>query len=541
MRRPCLCITIHYALSTVHCFQIMKKLLTLLPFLFWACKNPAEDFVLGFKEPIETGTLRIQFNLPEEGKVPAGLQFSVTGPDADKMVNHLNSKKFRINAEGLLVLAIDPDLTPTAQEPVDFTVVAEAEGYLKVIKNFRYTARTNRTFSAQLVRTDQQGTLNTRQLEIGGQATVEVVNGAEKLELHFPGGNRFYDEGGETVNGPHDLALITYASASALSRVPGGVNVANPQNAEGKPLGNPFAITRVAGMVSMEMSTQNHEIIKSFGEPVRAVMQLNPNTVNPETGKAIKEGDRLDILSYDTDLSVWKVEGEAQIRKNTSGGLMTEFLIPHLSYWLAAWTEELCATGPSFRFSSDYTNLDISYTARLVNARDGSLIREYNVSLNQGGRLNVSLMRAMSDPVKLVVVDYNNYHGGDKNKVLATSAEVSICESRVVELPFIKLTPPRALTLEMDNSCPNGSTIPDSKLPAQLRVQFSDVGKNTWRDAGIITRGARTAVTYRMMIGKRYDMRGSTDGGVSWPYLNKDVNVNKTNWTAELRDLGYCK
>lgn len=518
----------------------MKKLLFLL-LTITACKNPVEDFVLGFKEPIETGTLRIQFNLPEEGKVPAGLKFSVTGPDADKMVNHLNAKKFRINAEGVLVLAIDPELTPTPDAPVNFTVVAEAEGYLKVIKSFRYTTRNNRSFSAQMIRADQKGALNTRQVEINQQATVEVPNGVEKLELHFPGGNLFYDENGGTANGPYDLALITYASASALSRVPGGVNVANPRNAAGQPLGNPFTITRVAGMVSMEVSSKNQEVIKSFRDPVRAVMLLNPATLNPETGKAIQAGEQLDILSYDTDQNVWKLEEQAVIQKNASGALFTEFSIPHLSYWLAAWTEQICATGPSFRFSSDFTNLDISYVARLVNAKDGSLVREYSVSLNNGARLNVSLLRAMEDPVKLVVLDYNNYHGGDRNKVLATSPEVPLCESQVVDMPAIKLNPPKPLTIVMDNTCPNGSTIPDNMLPAQLRIQFSEVGKNAWREAGIITRGSKTAITYRLLIGKRYDLRGSTDGGVSWPYQTRNALINKANWPAELRDLGYCK
>lgn len=519
----------------------MKKLFLLIIIVTWACKNPVEDFVLGFKEPIETGTLRIQFNLPEEGKVPANLKFSVTGPDADKVVNHLNTPKFRINAEGVVVLAINPELTPTPDAPVNFTVVAEAEGYLKVIKSFRYTARNNRSFSAQLIRADQKGTINTRQLEISQQATVEVPNGTEKLELEFPAGNRFYGENGETPNGPYDLALITYASANALSRVPGGTTVANPRNAAGQPLKNPFAITRVAGMVSMEISSKNQEVIKSFQAPLKTVMLLNPATVNPETGKAIQAGEHLDILSYDTDQNLWKLEEEAVIQKNAKGALFTEFSISHLSYWLAAWTEEICATGPSFRFSSSFTNLDISYLTRLVNAKDGSLIREYYVSLNNGARLNVSLLPAIPDPVKLVVLDYNNYHGGDRNKVLATSAAVPLCESRVVDVPAVKLNPPKPLTIIMDNTCPNGSIIPDNVLPAQLRIQFSEVGKNAWKEAGIITRGAKTAITYRLLIGKRYDLRGSTDGGVSWPYQTRNALIDKANWPAELRDLGYCK
>jgi len=520
----------------------MKNLLfPLLTFIVIACKNPVEDFVLGFKEPIETGTLRIQFNLPEEGKVPADLKFSVTGPDAAQIVSHLNTPKYRINAEGVVVLALAPELEPTPEQPVDFTVVAEAAGYLKVIRRFRYTARTNRSFSARLIKAGQTGAMATRQLEIDDQAAVEVANGAEKLELHLPAGNRFFDENGQALSGTRELSLITYSAAGAQSRLPDGGTAAKPLNAGGKPLANPFTVSRVAGMVSIEMSTKNQEVIRSFKEPLQAVMQLNPNTLHPVTGKPIKAGDRLDIISYDTDEGVWKLEGETAVSKNAGGALVAEFPIPHLSYWIAGWIQEICAKGPSFRVSSDYTNLDISHLARLVNARDGSVIKEYYLSLNKGKTLNVSLLPAQDDPVKLVVLDYNNYHGGNKAKVLATSAAVPLCESRTVDLPAVRATLPKPLTIEMNNTCPNGSTIPDSKLPAQLRIQFSEVGKNAWKDAGVITRGAKTAVTYRLLIGRRYDLRGSTDGGVSWPYQTLNAHIDKAYWLADLKDLGYCK
>ncbi|MCY1384738.1 hypothetical protein D9M69_730320 [compost metagenome] len=105
----------------------------------------------------------------------------------------------------------------------------------------------------------------------------------------------------------------------------------------------------------------------------------------------------------------------------------------------------------------------------------------------------------------------------------------------------MKFTPPKPLTIEMDNRCPGGGVIPDANLPAQMRIQFSEPGKNTWRDAGALTRNVRTSVTYRLKIGQRYDLRGSTDGGVSWPYTSKNAHVDKAYWYFELKDLGYCK
>ena len=44
-----------------------------------------------------------------------------------------------------------------------------------------------------------------------------------------------------------------------------------------------------------------------------------------------------------------------------------------------------------------------------------------------------------------------------------------------------------------------------------------------------------------MKLGEKYDMRGSTDGGVTWPYVQKNYLVDKQKWSFELPGKEYCK
>ena len=46
-----------------------------------------------------------------------------------------------------------------------------------------------------------------------------------------------------------------------------------------------------------------------------------------------------------------------------------------------------------------------------------------------------------------------------------------------------------------------------------------------------------------LRVGNKYDLRASTDGGVSWPYKQLDYLISKRKWGFEILgdELGYCR
>jgi len=520
----------------------MKKLLWGLCVVLVSCGNPFEDFVLGLKEPIEEATVRIQFNLPENGKLPQNLEFSVEGPDAGKVVTNLNSRNFKISREGVIILAVSPEFTPTPAAPVEFTVVARAEGYLKIIKTFRFTGKANQSFQAQLVKEDLSGSLTTFQAEIKN-TTYQTPDPTQKLLLTVQGNTIFRDRAGAEIPGAKELVMMRYDHKTAKNNLPAGGVAANPVGQDGKPLENAFDFLQVASLAFVQISSrEDSRVVKTLDTPLQLTMELNPEMINPLTGARVKTGDMLTITSYDTDTGVWKDEGETRVVSGAGGKLQVSFPVPHLSFWMAGWRRTLCKNGPSFIVNSTYSGVDISFLAQLTDAASGKVIREYYMAVNNGSQLTISNIPAESEKVKLVLYDYSNYHGGNRTAPVAVSQAVSLCGTSTVNLPAFKVTLPRLVEIEMYTNCPAGQTLDKATLPAQMRIQYSEVGKGAWRDAGIVRREQHIAGTYRLKFGARYDIRASSDGGVTWPYQQKDQLINKTRWLIDVKTFGgKCK
>jgi hypothetical protein len=123
----------------------MKKILILSIIVllgFWACQSPLEGFELGFKDPIEKAKIEIHFYNPS-GSLPTDLKISFAGPDSNLVVTNLNTKKFKVSPEGLLIVAVSPDVIPSGDKPVKFTIVADASGYTKSTRMVVFTNQSN--------------------------------------------------------------------------------------------------------------------------------------------------------------------------------------------------------------------------------------------------------------------------------------------------------------------------------------------------------------------------------------------------------------
>lgn len=511
-----------------------------------SCKNPLDGFVLGFKEPLDKATIRLQFSLPNDGKLPSDLNFQIVGKDADKIVTNLNTKNFKISKEGVIILAVSPEFVPSSSNPIKITLVAESKDYTKIIKEVTFTATNNYSFYFGFTKRNVAGNANANQLVLdvtkSKKLEVQSFNSTEKVQLSIPDNEVFLNASNEPVKGVIDVTLNHFNSKNSKGYLPAGGVATNPIDKDNKPLAEPFDFNQTAGIVSIEMSTQSHEIIKKFSVPIKVNLDVSSTVLNPITNKNIAEKDKITLFSYDTDTGVWKEEGELTVEKSSqTGGLGVAFEVSHLTYWIIGWKRNICRVGPSYTIKSDFKDLDIVYYSQLIDASNNQLIRDYYISVNNGAVASINFIPKVAENVKFRVYDYNNYYGGNSKDFIVESPVLPICGTNNVVLDVSKLPIPKFVELDIKVVCPQGKVLDEAGLPAQMKVQYSEPDKNAWRDIGVLTRYVRKIRTYKMLLGKKYDMRGSTDGGVTWPYVQKNYLVDKQLWSFELPGKEYCK
>ncbi|RYU93737.1 hypothetical protein [Emticicia agri] len=547
-------------LNQLGCSMKLKKSYKLLiaVALEWiilgACKNPLDGFQLLFKEPIEKAKLEIRFS-STTGKLPDNIKLTITGKDADKIVTNLNTKNFKINKEGIIFLAVDPEILPSTQAPITFTIVAEAEGFTKLIKEFTFTGTGNQFYSPRFfnIATPPTG-VSANQFKLSANANGEITksyilkpeqtNKQENALVSVREGTTFLNTQKQVVTGEMDFVIHHFDNRSGISYLPEGGIARNPVDKNNINLPDAFNFSPVASFAAIEISSNKQEVVRSFSKPIAVTFELNPNTVNPDTKAAIKVGDSVPLISYSPYTGVWKVEGNSTIVKNTNTGkLECTAEISYPAYWINGWPRWLCKQGPAFTIKSNFKDVDLSYYCVLVNAKTGNTIASYYINLNNNAVFRLSNMPKETEETRLKLFNFNNIYGGDRNKSIFESSSFNICESKSFSIDVTALPVPPAIELEFDITCPRGKKLDEASIPSQMKTQFSEPGKNQWINMPTITRNATTAKTYMLRIGQKYDLRASTDGGVNWPYKQNNYLIDKKKWAFEILgdELGYCK
>lgn len=526
------------------------SIICLLGLLIWACENPIEDFKLKIKDPITKAKVDLYFYNPS-GALPGAIKLTVTGRDAANVVTSLNTTNFRITKEGVCVLAVNPAIVPSATNPIQFTMVAEAEGFSPVVRQLVFTSQYNQNYWLPLFSKITPPTgISTNEFVVpsttNGIVTTTTlkttnVKKQENASLVLPSGSVLKDQNNATVVG--DLRMVfTHFDAGTTGFLPTGGVASYPVDKTGKVLDNPFDYLRLGGFISVELSNDKGQLVKNLSQPFKAFIELSSSLLNPITGAAVKVGDVLSLSSYDVDANRWMVEDDVIVEKNgQTGKLGVSFAVSHLTYFVVGWRREICRVGPTFVFKSQLKDVDLAYYCQLVNADNGKVFRDYWVNYNNGASLTISYLPKEIERVKLVAYAYNNVFGGNKTTPIATSQMVNLCGVNKLTVDISSLAVPPVLDYAVVLTCPAGKVLDEPSIPAEFRVQYSEPNKNNWQYLLTLTRYARQARTYKLVVGNHYDLRLSTDGGVTWPYKQVNFLIKKANSTITLEAKDYCK
>lgn len=524
-----------------------KALFSLIVFvgLLYACKNPVENVDVGLKTALPT-SVELRFK-PQSGALPTFLNIEISGPDADRVVSTLNTKNFAIDEDGLLNLALLAGSAPSDKQPLRFTVVATTDKFLKVVHPVELTDESLRTVPITLL-SNQGGApvvQATGQSNAAGTMTNTVTiqtpsaSNVMQAAVTIPQGTQLKDVTGEPVDGRVTLTMLP-VGANATADLPNGGILNNATTATGDAI-DAQRLSSLAGAVTLEIYNEDNQTVKTFSKPISITFKVDPKTINPTTGEAIKVGDLIPLFSYNAATDRWQQEQTAKIEKNAAGGLQCVAAAPHLSTWAAGYTNKICSTGLTFKVKSNFSDYDVPFYCQAVyvdkNGRDLSVASSFYASLVDNTDIVVNNLN-QNQSVRLKVYENPN----DLTKFVASQTVESCGKDKAnLDVRSFKI-PAKATSVNFTIQFPC-KNVDEKKLPEQVTAQFRPTGTSTWQD--LITMGRKDikgnllqGKTYKVTPNKRYDLRVKVLG---YNLEQPNFLVDQNTWLIKIKTDEFCK
>ncbi|WP_421826122.1 hypothetical protein [Larkinella sp.] len=524
----------------------MKRLLSmvcvLVVGLLDACQNPVENVELKFKDPLAVA-VQVKYTIPA-GLTPDKLTVKIAGPEAEKIVTTLNTKKFKLTSDGKLFLCLSPSTTVSSTAPIRFNIVTLGDELVDNIQEIRLENTTPRNLIIPLLSTKNNAEPAQQSFKSSDNGTVQtaatVQTKAEpnvtQATVTVPQGSEVKDVAGQPVGG--DLTVtadpINNSSTSkAVSELPGN-GIINASTPAGSYLGNQQVLS-VAGGAHITVYNDDYQLAKTFSKPIRIAFALNSQMMNPTLGRNIQPGDVIPLFSFDEVANKWTREEPGKVQRATNGSLEYVADISHLSLWVAAFTEEVCADGPTFKFVSSYPDRSPAYRVEAID-QDGNIVVRAGNPLTFSTAINNGSSVRLTNLKKGLRIRLRLYDNTGKAYI---SPEIDACANSEVSfdlkaVPYTPLPPAapdsrREVTIFFNFKCgPNGVN-PD-KLPFKvLYAQYRAAGsQDDWQDLPTL---AFPSLSAKVMIqlNKAYDLRA----GSIPDRLDIEINnytVTSTSW-----------
>ena len=528
--------------------SILICLLLILPF---SCDDPTEGLkVIIDTQDIVDADFAIQFfDANVETLIPpSDITIEIIGEDADQVIDLLGNKDFGV-AEGFVTLAIMPGLEPTEDDPIQFSIIAKAPGYLTSSKSIVITdLEEDNNFEISLLNKANPpkgvGVLETTfGVSTNGEVSEEQsfatpnIDGIDEVaEIQIEKGTILYDANGQVITGvtsvTASVAFFSDQEEESLFAFPGGFVANNLVDTDGTEL-EPVQFT-TAGLVDITMFAGNTEV-KSFSKPINVTIGINENTLNPDMEYAnVAAGDTIPVFSMERETDTWKYEGISVV-ENVDGKLKATFALPHLSpwnwdwVWRSWWRRRYIATTCWARASVSsnidrYTYGSNYYYTELVDASNNRVINRTWRRLYNGENIWFSRIR-QNTQVKMRV--YEGYYWWSRGSLIAESSTFSSCNMGSITLD---LPQPQLVEVDLKGVCSNN---PDLEVRPSAYVYYKKSTDRWWRYLGYLRKG-KLSTSGRIELGETYTF-GVSYGGV---FYTDDIKVEETSNVITI-DLPY--
>ncbi|MDP3929757.1 MAG: hypothetical protein Q8R57_12100 [Bacteroidota bacterium] len=518
--------------------------LLLLVGSFYTCKNPLENFNITINSNISGTTVSLMVtnaNPQSAEQTPPNLKLKIEGKDASKIYEISGTDNF-VPQQGAIDLIVNPTVVPTSSNPIEFTVVASAPGYMDVNYAISIGDTGNYNYGITMVKLNDapagvSAMVSNLNLGTDGKVTTTQTletpsspNKSENVKLSIPAGTIMLDAEGNPVTGSVQLAMAHHDNRTieSITSFPGGLFAPDVFDKDGKPM-DPVSFETL-GLVNIEIGNATQKV-KSFSQPIIATVELNTSSINPLTNIAIKEGDSVPIWSRDQTTGAWTLEGYQFITKDpTTNKLVVDMRVSHLSPWNIdwfwwswwSWRPWPVCNQPRVTINSNISNR-IYY--ELVNdwggwvdwgyrtLRAGSNVLTFNAQQGRNARLRV----------------YNGANWWSRGSLITQTNLFSLCGGSAninVNFPV-----PVTVDIQVAGNCPNNRVIKPS-----LSIYFKNNG--WWEYLGYMQNGR--LVTTKFELGKTYTF-GANYNGKWYEYTRL---VDKTNYNEVMQfsgSEGVCK
>lgn len=479
--------------------------------VFSSCKKkPTDDIDLIVTNDFSKSTATFQFVDAKTGvqidlDINQNLEISISGPDKDKIVDNAGSSNPKA-VNGFLGLALKEGLLPSASNPINFSVIAKADGYLTTSVNVFMHEEGNQHIIVTMV--DINNTPSGVSAEVATilsvpasgiiPTTFTLSPAATPLtgttaEITIPAGTKFMDKNGDAVSGNINAKMVYFNNMeeSSVAAFPGGLSNINTVNDED---GIDF---KTAGFVAMNLTASNGKEIKQFGQPVQMRVSIPDGTTDGD-GNVIQAGTIVPIWSYDPETAEWRLEANPVATLN-AGKLEVNYEMTHLSYWNLDWKNaQRCSYGSTITFTSCMNQFYNGYIKFSPIGGGGNSYYPYYTK-NIQNNSSFTLRNAPSSPTRITV--YKNYFEMMQNQNGISKDFNSLCapSSQTMNLSsWPGFVCPTTLTIQIDANCSGANRT----IRPTCAIYAKKNGTNFWFFVGYMING--NMVTYALNQGETY-------------------------------------
>ncbi len=555
------------SLCTSLFYTFLVSSFTVLLILSCDITDPVKDLKIIFNQkPIETVISGTVINAATGQPVTnTPVELVIEGNNKNDIVDLTSNPKtnFTIN-NGFISFALIESVTPSETSPAKIVVIASAEGYLPTSMPVIINSTGSTIFQLILLEltnlpegvekaetygeVDNNGALMLEPLELTATTSMNGTYGS----MFIPVGTKLKDASGNPLRGniTAEVIYFTNESEEALACFPGGFSVTindkgNREDAVFISGGfGVFEITDAAGRnaVNIENPSGSKRVAQSNmqeDDSSKITLQISGQTINPETGSEIVQGDSIGVWTYIEETAEWNLDSWEEITgPDDNGNFSVSYSPEHLSPKNPDWRVSFCNFSRLIRLLGK--PLGYPVTVKVFYRGRGffwqRLITENSFRIPSGIR---------NLPVLIFVYNYDGTLAGDGVEVadLCTGGDI------IIDLSITAPTTSRIIRGSGYCKCDSTIIIRPNGFPAWYK--YTDWPQ--WYSGGLVENGEVTIegleIGQLYSFGTWYDgqwyeitARIENDFSVFVPELTSDnvievdVSGNVISYTLELSD-----
>jgi hypothetical protein len=429
-----------------------------------ACKNPLDGLELRFKKPYPVA-LDVQYYTVEGKAPPENMEVILAGPDANRLITTVNTKKFRISSDGALFLSIDSlGPRPTAQNPLRFTVVAKVPGFVDAVLPVEMSNENQRSVALILQPTGTTSAVKVAQSTSSRSGSVDrdwsvetptpIIANQSVAQASIAKGTQLKDVAAKDVGGTLTARFqavdINKTNNTFLINPIVNQTITRPILRGGTAEGTNQQLTQVVGAFLLQIHNEQYQLVKTASQPIRVRFSVSPQLYHPLERRVIQAGDEIPLFSYDAATEKWQTETPGKVQKASNGDLEYVAELSHLSLWVAGFTKQKCDTGPSFKIKSSLPTTNLQYQCEVINEATGARLQVFKSTVNNGEVIKISGLES-DQFVRLRITDA-------LGTAVVNSQLVNGCSGEVQEMDLSSFK-------KQIQKCPNG---PGFKIKSPL-------------------------------------------------------------------------